>query len=389
MHVAGLGRDLHDGHARMSAGEPLLQPSLARRQRHPLGVQAQDRGGQLVPAAGLELLSGRHRPLGRQRGAGGAVHAVDDQSGQRHRLLLEPLDEVAGLPQGVALRCGDDDESGAGGLEQVVGGLRPLPEPAEHRLERADELRHVLEHLRTDDLGDDAGEEVEPGADDPEVGLAAGLRGGEQDADHAPVEERREPLRGVEEVQGRARRRGVHDDQVVVAAGLELAELLHRHVLLRAGEGAGQRLVEGVLQDLGRLVALGVGQDDLVEGPLHVEHHRVERAAAGRVDALDAAGGVVQLGQAHRLRQPLGRVDREHDGTAPALGGSQRERGGGGRLADAAGAGAHQDPGGVEQVVDVEGGAAVLGHAIPCSWRSPASSYSPPRSMLSGSSGSS
>ena len=88
-----------------------------------------------------------------------------------------------------------------------------------------------------------------------EVGLAAGLGRGEQDADHAAVEEGRQPLGGVEEVQRRAGRRGVDDDEVVVAGGLELAELLHRHVLLRAGEGGRERLVEGVRQD-----RLGLGR---------------------------------------------------------------------------------------------------------------------------------
>ena len=110
------------------------------------------------------------------------------------------------------------------------------------------------------------------------------------------------------------------------SAGAQLAQLLHRHVLLRAGEGRAHRLVERVGEDLRGPLRVGVREHDLVEGPLHVEHHGVQLAAAGLgVDALDLARGVVQLGQAQRLGQPAGRVDGQHDG-APAvlLGGPQR-----------------------------------------------------------------
>ena len=64
--------------------------------------------------------------------------------------------------------------------------------------------------------------------------------------DDALVEEVAEALRRLEEVERVARRRRVDDDQVVVAALGEHAELLDRHVLLRAGEGLREVLVEGV-----------------------------------------------------------------------------------------------------------------------------------------------
>ena len=129
---------------------------------------------------------------------------------------------------------------------------------------------------------------------------------------------RNEPsrLRRVQEVQRRAGRRGVDDDQVPRVLGPQLAELLHRHVLLRAREAGRQRLVEGVLQD--RLARSGSAccDDDLVERPLHVEHHRVQRAAGRPIDPGHRARGVVQLGQAHRLGEPAGRVDGQHDDRA-------------------------------------------------------------------------
>ena len=89
----------------------------------------------------------------------------------------------------------------------------------------------------------------------PAVISRAGPRAGaSEQPDQPTVEEAREPLRGVEEVQRGARGRGVDHDQVVAAVGqrlpVQLAQLLHRHVLLRAGERARQRDVERVLQDL-------------------------------------------------------------------------------------------------------------------------------------------
>src|SRR3712207_312755 len=123
---------------------------------------------------------------------------------------------------------------------------RPLPEAAEHGVQRRDERGDVAQQLAAEDLADDPAEEHEAGAGDPEAGPA---RGGEQ-PDHRAVEEAAHPVRRVEEVQRRPRRRGVDDDEVPAVAGPQLAQLLHRHVLLRPGEGRGQRLVEGVLEDL-------------------------------------------------------------------------------------------------------------------------------------------
>jgi hypothetical protein len=86
-----------------------------------------------------------------------------------------------------------------------------------------------------------------------------------------------------------------------------------------------------------------VGQHDVVERPLHVEHRRIQAAAGGRVDAGDGARRVVQLAQTERLGQPAGGIDGQHDRLAPGLGGPQRERGRGRRLADPAGAAADDD----------------------------------------------
>ena len=73
----------------------------------------------------------------------------------------------------------------------------------------------------------------------------------------AAVEEVGDALRRLEEVERVARRRRVDDDQVVAPAGVQLAELLDGHVLLRAGEALRQVLVEAVVEDA--LAHLGDG----------------------------------------------------------------------------------------------------------------------------------
>ena len=67
-----------------------------------------------------------------------------------------------------------------------------------------------------------------------------------------------------------------------------------------------------------RLLVGRVPFDQVVEGPLGVEHHRPQLAVAG-VD-LDLLLLVAELGQAERVGQPLGRVDRQHDHLLAALG---------------------------------------------------------------------
>ena len=200
------------------------------------------------------------------------------------------------------------------------------------------------------------------GGDEAEHAPPPGAGRGEQQPQHPAVQEPGEPGRGVQEVQRRAGRRGVHHDQVPLVPGVQLTQLLHRHVLLGAGEGGAHGLVEGVGEDLRAPRRVGVREHDLVEGALHVQHHGVQLAAAGLdVDPLDPAGGVVQLGQAERLGQPAGRVDGEHH-RAPAvpLGRPQRQRRRGGRLADPTGAAADHDPhaGVGEDSVHVQPGAA-------------------------------
>jgi hypothetical protein len=99
---------------------------------------------------------------------------------------------------------------------------------------------------------------------------------------------------------------------------MDLEELLHRHVLLRAGEGIGDLAVDPVLQD--PVAGLVVGRmllHELVEGRLGVEHHRPELALHLGAVALEElrvhlARLVVELAQPERVGEPLGWIDGQH-----------------------------------------------------------------------------
>ena len=303
-------------------------------------------GGKWMRAVFFQRLSARLCALGGQARRAASMHPVEHDRRQRHLLGRQPLHEVGRLTEGVALRRGDDHERGARLLQQAVGVLRAFAEAAEHGLQRRDEQAEVLQRLTAEHAGEHAREHVEPDREHLHVSAPARLRGREQHPDHAAVEKAAQPLGRVEEVERRPARRRVDHDEIPSLLRLELTKLFHGHVLLRTGEARRQRDVEGVGEDLLGPGGLGMAEDDLIERPLHVQHHCVE--AAVTVDAADSPRGVVQLAQAHRLSQPPGRVDGEHAHPAATLGRPQRDCSGGGRLAHATGAAAHDDGGGVE-----------------------------------------
>ncbi len=88
----------------------------------------------------------------------------------------------------------------------------------------AGEARERLRHEAAAELGE------------PEPELARAERGREERARRVVAQEVEDAVGRVEEVERVGGRRRVEDDEVVVAVGGELVELLHRHVLLRAGQ---------------------------------------------------------------------------------------------------------------------------------------------------------
>ena len=245
--------------------------------------------------------------------------------------------------------------------------------------------------------------------------------GASEDPDQPPVEERAEPLGRVQEVQRRARGRGVDDDQVPATvprrpAGDRLGASWPSFSIAmyscvpakRATTATGRRGSRGsAAARSGSACASTTSSKVRFMSSIIASSEppaRRRRSVTGR-------GVVVELGQTQRLGEPPGRVDGEDDDPPPALGRPQRERRGRRRLADAARAAADDDPGGrvVEERVDVEGrserpraaesagtrGGTRLGAvreprpldgltAAP-STRSSSSSYRPPRSIPSSS----
>ena len=221
-----------------------------------------------------------------------------------------------------------------------------LLEAIVHALEGEEELREVLEELQPEDaVGQLEGEGAGPRGH-LEGELAGGEVGPEEPAQDARVEEAHQAVGGLEEVEGVAGGRGVEDHEVPALVRRQLQQLLHRHVLVAAGQGGGGVAVEAVLEDAARggLVG-GVAGDELVEGALHVEDHGPELARRrhsgtggesprpAREPPQPEAGGEAPRG-----------VDGAHQDPAAAAGGAQREGGGGGGLAHAPGAADDEDP---------------------------------------------
>lgn len=94
--------------------------------------------------------------------------------------------------------------------------------------------------------------------------------------------------------------------------------------------------------------------DNLVEGALHVEHHRVKGAGSG--DSLDRPRCVVECGEPHCLSKPSCWIDGEDAHPSTLLRGTQGNGSRRGRLANAAGSGAHDDSNGpiTEDAVDAQ-----------------------------------
>ena len=116
-------------------------------------------------------------------------------------------------------------------------------------------------------------------------------------------------------------------------------------ILREAGVEVGPGRIQDALRALGRRRE---ADDDVVEGPLGVEHHRRERARARDALLREHARRYLllvgrHLAQAEAVREAPRGVDREAEHPLASARGVQREGGGAGRLADAARAHAHHD----------------------------------------------
>ena len=194
-----------------------------------------------------------------------------------------------------------------------------------------------------------------PSADDP-GGDAGRLH---EHLHAAALDELREPLGRVEEVEGVAGGRGVEDEEVVAALLVDLEELLHRHVLLGAGQGVGELAVDPVLEDPVAASrhparACGRARRRWPSRPACIAQSspRISEPARSKSVGSTQPGRVLELLQAQRVGQSLGGVDRQHADLLAARGEPGGERGRGGRLAHAARARADADPAALDDVRD-------------------------------------
>ena len=223
------------------------------------------------------------------------------------------LGEELRLAQGHRLEGGDDDEGGPPVRQQAADRLGSLHEPVVHRLEEDEELGDVGEEL---------------GPEDPVGDLVEGLRGHVDQPrpvgdDQPPQQPRGEevghPLRRVEEVERVPGRRGVDDDEVVVAR----ASGSRRAAPWRCSRGSGRtdRRCSGRAGWRGSRPAscasgawwrMRASHDSLVSSmaahssPLGPQARGTEGLVGDAV--LDVADAV----EPERVGQPLGRVDGEH-----------------------------------------------------------------------------
>ncbi len=279
------------------------------------------------------------------------VHAVHDEAAERQLGLVEAIAEVDRLVDRHRLRARDEDEGRVAAAEHLVHLLRALAEAAEDLVELDEEARHLVEEVGADEARQPAEHERGAHADGLEreaTGVEVGLG---QPPDRRRVDGRGEALRGVEEVERVRGRRRVEDDEVVATLRLDLVELRHRRVLVRPRERRADLPVEGVGEDaIADRGLLGVPLDELVERALLIEHHGEERAALperqpGRREPLarHLDGIVPEPVDAERVRQALGRIDRQHQHPPPGARGAEAEGRRGGGLPHAARAHADDD----------------------------------------------
>ena len=175
----------------------------------------------------------------------------------------------------------------------------------------------------------------------------------------AALDELRQPLRGVEEVERVARGRSVEDEEVVAALLVDLEELLHRHVLLRAGQGVGELAVDAVLEDpvAGLRVRGVLARRARRRSPSRrASSPRARRASRRR--RRSKSFGSTCLGvfpsssrPSESARRLAGSIVSTHT-FCPRAARPGGQRGRGGRLAHAARAGADADPVPLDDLVD-------------------------------------
>jgi hypothetical protein len=290
-----------------------------------------------------EPLGSCHRGVSSHERLIHGLNAIDNQPTERHVFFAKPLDEIGSFAQRIRFGCRDNEESRAPILKEREGLVGPLAKTTEGCVDCRDEGAHIREYLCAEDLAQNASEDSKACGSQPTKPATSSARRGGEDADEPAIKERSQACRRIKEIERTARWRGIDHDQVPgrILLCAELAEFLHGHVFLSSSKRRRQRLVKRIGQDLLCPIRIGVRFDYLIEGALHVEHHRVQGTWAG--DAWNRSWGVIEFGQTHSLGKPASWVDGQHTHVSATLGRTKCQCGGACGLADSTGARAYQD----------------------------------------------
>ncbi len=304
------------------------------------------------------------------------MDAVHDHAGERQAALGERAPEPDRLIGRLGLGRADEHESRGGGAQHLFHLLGAGSEILRHPAEQLEEGAEVADQVDAGDPPQPGEERADAAAEHPHAD--AGRT--QERLQRTPLEERGQPSGSVEEVERVARRRRVEHEQVELVLLIEVVELRDRRELLRSRDRGRELAVDAIGLDLlGPRRARRDPLDQLVEGPLWVEHHRPQlaldpQALGGDPLGVDAPRLVGQLLESERVRESLGRIDRDHRDLQPAGRHAHRDRRRGRRLADPAGAGAHADPLSLEQLRDAHASASSRTSAIARSSSAPSSS---------------
>ena len=121
------------------------------------------------------------------------MHPVDHHSREGHLLFGQPVDEVGGFAERIALSCCYDQERRVRRGQQGVCFGCSLPKASEQCLERGDEGAHVPQELAAEDLGHCRGHQMEAGTHQPQ--RTSGRR--QQQSEERAVQEVAQVLRRV------------------------------------------------------------------------------------------------------------------------------------------------------------------------------------------------
>ena len=195
--------------------------------------------------------------------------------------------------------------------------------------------------------------------------------GFQEELERAALDESRHPLGRVDEVERVPRGRRVEHQQVVARLLVQLVELFHRHVLLRARHRVGDLLVDAVLEDAVARLLVGrvpLDRSSKVRFASSIIAHSspfISMPCAAKRSGSTSRSSLPSSGRPSELARRFAGSMVSTATFRPCGGHAHRDRRGRGRLADPARARADADLPALQQVADV--------HARGCSSISSAS----------------